>query len=1055
MNDKTIINTISKIHFIIVSALSFILLFLFTLFIFLQDGIFLHNISFANINIEKLYIKWDKKITLYTKEIIIKEQKNQDITIDDIQKILSSLKVNLTFLNLFKEITIDRISFGQMDIALNYDISKDGFLKISSPDIELYATLTSKGAIFHLDIEKFYLIDKDVNIDGDVIFNSQDKLELTTSLAINIKNSTILRLYANSNRYKLRYKVESDKPIKNLKQITTLFDIDERVKYWVDDAIKLSSLEINSFHGWFEYKKMKEAYLNIYAKAVAHDLTYTYDTQVAPIRTKATNLEFKDGVLFIRPKEAYSYDFFLDKSWLKIDFSKKEELLTLYLLFEGSANKDLLHLLSRYGIDLPFIQNRGSINANLKLDINLISTDVEAIGNLYAKESQINYLDLDIDVYEANISIRNSYVEVKNMRAKYENIASAYVDLSFNGKDSSGKLVFKFDSIELKDNNFSLVNGVKPLLATYYISPKQDYLEIDESKYNYNNQSIKMDALNIPFDIKNLTAKIPTTKIELSQLASIVVFGDIFLKTKHADFGVIVNKLNLFGISLGNKTPKLKILHDNGITSISSKGPINLTLDKQIINLKNISVDISKESLNFKNIALDFKDVLKSNISAKYDFKNSIGVIDMSDTTIQNSAFGEIFKNKKNTQLILQNKNNKIYLSSKEYKLDYILSDNSWLFRLNSLDNIAKSSKLLEKYSLSDGELRVEKSKDNDNILFNLDLNYAHKFLVDENIPIEKYLINGKYNTKNSQTLLNINNLVDIKVKDSIDIKADNIGVDIGEIINIISDENSTKESKKETLPVYVNTTNSYIYLSENRKLISENMSLKYINNVLSAELKHKDAKATFILKDDILSLYGKNFNDEFMEKLFSLSKFKGGTMEFYINGPIDSYSGTVSVTDTIIVDYKILNNILAFVNTVPSLATFSLPGYSQKGIKTKNAYINFKLEDDVYKISDIYLKSQEIEIVGLGEASIKQNSINLDLNLITQLGSSLSKIPLLGHILLGDKSVSTTLTVTGALDNPDVNTQLAKDIAVAPYNIIKRTLMYPLGLFKDSEDKE
>ncbi|MDD3476596.1 MAG: AsmA-like C-terminal domain-containing protein, partial [Sulfurimonas sp.] len=66
-----------------------------------------------------------------------------------------------------------------------------------------------------------------------------------------------------------------------------------------------------------------------------------------------------------------------------------------------------------------------------------------------------------------------------------------------------------------------------------------------------------------------------------------------------------------------------------------------------------------------------------------------------------------------------------------------------------------------------------------------------------------------------------------------------------------------------------------------------------------------------------------------------------------------------------------------------------------------------------------------------------------------------LSKIPLLGHIILGDKSVSTTLTLTGALDDPDVNTQLAKDIAVAPYNIIKRTLMYPLGLFKDSEDKE
>lgn len=973
---------------------------------------------------------------------------------DDIQEILASLKVKLTYLNLFKEITIEKISFGQTDISLNYNTSKDGFLKVSSPHVELNALLIPRDALFHLYIEKFYVIDKDIDITGDIIFNSRDKLELTTSLTLNIKNSTILKLYTNSNRYKLRYALESDKPIQNPKQIIALFDIDENVKYWVDDAIKLSSLEIQSFYGWLEYKKIEEAYLNIYAKAVANDLIYTYDTKVAPIKTKATNLEFKDGVLFIRPQNAYSYNFFLDKSWLKIDFTKQEELLTLYLLFKGSANKDILYLLNRYGITLPFIQNSGLIDTNLQLDINLISTDVEAVGNLYAKEAQINYLDLDLDIYDANISINNTYVEVKDMRAKYKDIASAHVDLDFSGKETSGKLVFRFDSLEFKDNNFSLVNGENPLLATYFISPEQDYLEINESLWSYKNQSVKVDALILPFDIKNLQANIPPTKVELSQLASTVVWGDIFLKSKQVNLDAVVKKFNFSGLNLDNQTQKLKIIYDKDITSISSKNPINLTFDKHLISLEDVAVDLSSDFIKFKNIALDFKDTLKSTISAEYDLKNEIGVIDMSDTTIQNSTFGEIFKNKKTTQLILQNKDSKIYLSSKEYKLDYILSDNSWLFRLNSLENISKNSKFLEKYALIDGNLKVEKNKDNENILFNLDLNYAHKFLVDEDVPIEKYLINGKFNTQNSQSVLNINNLVDIKIKDAIDIKADNIGVDINEIINIFSDENSTQESKKETLPIYVNATNSYIYLSKNRQAISQTINFNYRDDIFSAELKYKEGKATFLLKNNSFHLHGEKFNDEFMEKLFSLSKFKGGKMEFYISGHLDEYSGTINVEDTTIQDYKILNNILAFVNTVPSLITFSLPGYNKEGIQTKNAYINFKLKDDIYNISDIYLKSKEIEIVGLGEASIKQNSINLDLNLKTQIGSSLSKVPLLGHILLGEESVSTTLTVTGALDNPDVNTQLAKDIAVAPFNIIKRALMMPLDLFKDTKDK-
>lgn len=88
------------------------------------------------------------------------------------------------------------------------------------------------------------------------------------------------------------------------------------------------------------------------------------------------------------------------------------------------------------------------------------------------------------------------------MLARYEDIASSHVDLDFSGKTSSGKLVFKFDSIKFKDSNLSLVNGSTPLLSTYFISPEQDYLEIDKSRWNYKNQNIKIDAINIPFDIK-------------------------------------------------------------------------------------------------------------------------------------------------------------------------------------------------------------------------------------------------------------------------------------------------------------------------------------------------------------------------------------------------------------------------------------------------------------------------------------------------------------------------------------------------------------------------
>jgi hypothetical protein len=185
------------------------------------------------------------------------------------------------------------------------------------------------------------------------------------------------------------------------------------------------------------------------------------------------------------------------------------------------------------------------------------------------------------------------------------------------------------------------------------------------------------------------------------------------------------------------------------------------------------------------------------------------------------------------------------------------------------------------------------------------------------------------------------------------------------------------------------------------------------------------------------------------MENLFYLSKFKGGTFSFSMNGTLKNYDGIFYIKDTTIVDYKVLNNILAFVNTIPSLVTFSLPGYSSKGLFTNQAYMKFNAKDGALDISDIYLESQEITILGKGVADYLKNSINLELNLKTDLGSSASKIPIVGYILFNEDSISTTLSVTGELTNPTISTLLAKDIIVAPFNIIKRSLLLPYHLLK------
>ncbi|MCJ7765154.1 MAG: AsmA-like C-terminal domain-containing protein, partial [Thiovulaceae bacterium] len=75
--------------------------------------------------------------------------------------------------------------------------------------------------------------------------------------------------------------------------------------------------------------------------------------------------------------------------------------------------------------------------------------------------------------------------------------------------------------------------------------------------------------------------------------------------------------------------------------------------------------------------------------------------------------------------------------------------------------------------------------------------------------------------------------------------------------------------------------------------------------------------------------------------------------------------------------------------------------------------------------------------------------------SLVTEATTNLAKIPFIGYILLGkeDKKVTTTITLTGAIENPIVENTLAKDIAIAPFNILKRALTFPIHYMDKAQE--
>jgi hypothetical protein len=156
---------------------------------------------------------------------------------------------------------------------------------------------------------------------------------------------------------------------------------------------------------------------------------------------------------------------------------------------------------------------------------------------------------------------------------------------------------------------------------------------------------------------------------------------------------------------------------------------------------------------------------------------------------------------------------------------------------------------------------------------------------------------------------------------------------------------------------------------------------------------------------------------------------------------------GRIIVEGGVMSNFKAYNNTLAFINTIPALATLQSPGFSKQGFKIKEGVIEYRQRKEKILFDSIYIKGNAATIVGKGTLDLKQNRIHIDLAIRTarELGKILGNLPLLGYIITGkDKSMTIGLKIRGSIDQPKVQTSAAKEILSLPLEIIKRTLESP-----------
>ncbi|MCE3047430.1 AsmA-like C-terminal domain-containing protein [Helicobacter kayseriensis] len=254
-------------------------------------------------------------------------------------------------------------------------------------------------------------------------------------------------------------------------------------------------------------------------------------------------------------------------------------------------------------------------------------------------------------------------------------------------------------------------------------------------------------------------------------------------------------------------------------------------------------------------------------------------------------------------------------------------------------------------------------------------------------------------------------------------------------------EETKPSSSTQKSFSLYLESKNSAIKYKE-LTIPTDEIIVNMNNKKTTIDATHKNGVINVDLYDDIAKFQANNFSGDFINLVAGKEIVQGGL--FGIKGLYKNkiLRADMEIQNTTFKNFATLQNIVALIDTIPSLIVFKKPGFSTDGYQVKHGRILMELNDKYLGLKKIDLVGDTIDINGGGIVTLDTQELNISLTISTIKGLSevLNKIPIVGYLLLGKEGkISTSLILKGTLQNPKSEVTLAEDIISAPFKIIER----------------
>ncbi len=460
---------------------------------------------------------------------------------------------------------------------------------------------------------------------------------------------------------------------------------------------------------------------------------------------------------------------------------------------------------------------------------------------------------------------------------------------------------------------------------------------------------------------------------------------------------------------------------------------------------KYAKIKLDNYDVSLQNCNLVYKKLFNIDTSGKFQTKKGVyvGKTDINSLTVD--IKGDHILNisrLKNQNVSIKMSQDKNSIEFKELKTELVFKKSNSKFILKDIAKYKNFSKIIKNNRINKGSLSV----------------YTKDF--------KKYNAKLKIFGIKTPLFYHKKNIEDF----DIDIKTDGKKISasaLGERISLVYDKHLIVNMKNLDILLDSNSTNishgmdfsingkdvNFLVSDLNSTILSDSFTLNKFKNEIRFASRYADSKLGFEQNRSSFSLHATNLNSYFIDKALSKNILKGGSFNLKSKGiSSDMFDGEFTMNNTTLRDFSLFNNIMATINTIPSLVFLKDPNFNENGYLVKKGILKFKKNGNNLSFKQIKLHGASADITGSGYINLENKNISMDLQIKTlkDISKLIKNIPLLGYIILGDdKSISTNIEVSGSTDNPKIETQLLQDTLMSPLNIIKRTIESPFQLFK------